>query len=85
MEWIIKYKVQRILKDSSRTLRVCNSLDEAKEAAKEEVVHRDKIAIVKFRYASEENLKKDFNFDSSFVWMAYFHGWENLQTIKDRV
>ncbi len=76
--FIKKFKVQLAGSGQygkSKTLQVFDGLDDAIEWVKEHFDVDDEnisVAVVEYRYASEENLKKDFSFDSHYRWATYF-------------
>ncbi len=76
-EFIIRYKVCRI-SDNPRgghdvLLRVFENLNKAITWAKETYPRDNRITVIETRYASQNNLNKDFHFDCHIKWASYFN------------
>ena len=75
---IIKYKLVKVPKipySSHKTIEKFDKIEDAIRWAKQLYVENNGIydtAVIECRYASGENLKRDFTLSSHYKWASYF-------------
>jgi len=85
-DWIIRFEVW-VLSDEpmgghDRFIRSFEHYKPALAFAKGIAIRQDNTCVMRVRYASERNLSRRFNFDSSFVWTKWMDGMDSEGDVR---
>lgn len=80
--WIYRYKITKLspapMYGRDVVLETHTDLTQAIDQAKRMLKNHGELCVIEHRYASEENLAKDFHFDCSVRWASWLSKEERL-------